>query len=145
MRSFRITLALDGMFPSVLRYWHEKPKYNGIQVSQLIYTCTESKTVQSKQLIAKPWTIVQHENVDAKQQFAGNHCIYLKQKLYNIGNILPRATPIYLHIYIYLSTAPISHVVERPLWERQVVGSNPGHAIPKALKMVLAAPLLALH
>ena len=82
------------------------------------YTCTESKTVQSKQLLAKPWPIVEQENVDAKQQFAGNDCIYLKQKLYNIGNILPGATPTYLHIYIYLSTAPISHMVERPLRER---------------------------
>ena len=71
--------------------------------------------------------------------------VYLKQKLYNIGNILPRATPTYLHIYVYLSTTLISHVVERPLRERLVVGSNPGNAIPKALKMVLAAPLLALH
>ena len=70
---------------------------------------------KSKQLIAKPWPIVQQENVDAKQQFAGNYCIYLKQKLYNIGNILPRVTPTYLHINIYLSTALISHVVERPL------------------------------
>ena len=41
------------------------------------YTCTESKTVQSKQLIAKHWPIVQQENVDAKQQFAGNYCSYI--------------------------------------------------------------------
>ena len=33
-------------------------------------------------------------------------------------------------------------VVEHPLWDREVVGSNPGCAIPKALKMVPVATLL---
>ena len=33
-------------------------------------------------------------------------------------------------------------MVEHPLRERDVVGSNPGHAIPKALKMVPVATLL---
>ena len=33
-------------------------------------------------------------------------------------------------------------MIERPLWEREVVGSNPGDAIPKALKMVPVATLL---
>ena len=37
---------------------------------------------------------------------------------------------------------PISQMVERPLREREVVGSNPGRAIPKALKMVPVATLL---
>ena len=33
-------------------------------------------------------------------------------------------------------------MVEHPLRDREVVGSNPGHAIPKALKMVPVATLL---
>ena len=33
-------------------------------------------------------------------------------------------------------------MVEHPLREREVVGSNPGRAIPKALKMVPVATLL---
>ena len=37
---------------------------------------------------------------------------------------------------------PIARVVERPLREREVAGSKPGHAIPKALKMVPVAALL---
>ena len=37
---------------------------------------------------------------------------------------------------------PIAQMVERPLREREVVGSNPGRAIPKALKMVPVATLL---
>ena len=36
-------------------------------------------------------------------------------------------------------------MVEHPLWERKVVGSNPGHAIPKVLKMVPVAMLGAQH
>ena len=36
----------------------------------------------------------------------------------------------------------IAQMVERPLWEWEVVCSNPGHAIPKALKMVPVATLL---
>ena len=36
---------------------------------------------KSKQLIAKPWPIVQQENVDAKQQFAGNYCIFETEAL----------------------------------------------------------------
>ena len=77
------------------------------QISAFVpnYTCTESKMVQSKQLIAKPWPIVQQENVDAKKQIAGNYCIYLKQKLYNIGYIyhgqLPGNLPTHLYLSIY--------------------------------------------
>ena len=37
---------------------------------------------------------------------------------------------------------PIAQVVERPLREREVAGSKPGRAIPKALKMVTVATLL---
>ena len=37
---------------------------------------------------------------------------------------------------------PIAQVVERPLQEREVAGSKPGRAIPKALKMVPVATLL---
>ena len=37
---------------------------------------------------------------------------------------------------------PITQVVERPLREREVAGSKPGRAIPKALKMVPVATLL---
>ena len=36
----------------------------------------------------------------------------------------------------------IAQVVERPLREREVAGSKPGRAIPKALKMVPVATLL---
>ena len=38
--------------------------------------------------------------------------------------------------------APIAQMVERPLREREVVGSIPGRAKPKALKMVPVATLL---
>ena len=37
---------------------------------------------------------------------------------------------------------PIDQVVERPLREREVAGSKPGPAIPKALKMVPVVTLL---
>ena len=39
-------------------------------------------------------------------------------------------------------TGPGGSVVEHPLRDREVVGSNPGRAIPKALKMVPVATLL---
>ena len=39
-------------------------------------------------------------------------------------------------------TGPGGSVVEHPLREREVVGSNPGRAIPKALKLVPVATLL---
>ena len=41
-----------------------------------------------------------------------------------------------------LGIVPIAQVVERPLREREVVGSKPGRAIPKAFKMVPVATLL---
>ena len=37
---------------------------------------------------------------------------------------------------------PFGSVAERPLRDWEVVGSNPGRAIPKALKMVPVATLL---
>ena len=37
---------------------------------------------------------------------------------------------------------PCGSVVEHPLRDREVVGSNPGSAIPKALKMIPVATLL---
>ena len=40
------------------------------------------------------------------------------------------------------NTGPCGSVVEHPLRDREVVGSNPGRAIPKALKMVPVATLL---
>ena len=40
------------------------------------------------------------------------------------------------------SNGPCGSVVEHPLRNREVVGSNPGRAIPKALKMVPVATLL---
>ena len=44
------------------------------------------------------------------------------------------------------STGPSGSVVEHPLRGREVVGSNPGRAIPKALKMVpVATWLVAQH
>ena len=39
-------------------------------------------------------------------------------------------------------TGPAGSVVEHPLWDREVVGSIAGRAIPKALKMVPVATLL---
>ena len=42
----------------------------------------------------------------------------------------------------FQSAVPIAQVVERPLWEREVIGSKPGCAKPKALKMVPVATLL---
>ena len=39
-------------------------------------------------------------------------------------------------------TGPAGSVVEHPLLDREVVGSIPGRAIPKALKMVPVATLL---
>ena len=39
-------------------------------------------------------------------------------------------------------TGPCGSVVEHPLRDREVMGSNPGRAIPKALKMVPVATLL---
>ena len=41
-----------------------------------------------------------------------------------------------------LNTGPCGSVVEHPLRDREFVGSNPGRAIPKALKMVPVATLL---
>ena len=43
---------------------------------------------------------------------------------------------------LQLGPVPIAQVVELPLREREVVGSKPGRAIPKALKMVPVATLL---
>ena len=40
------------------------------------------------------------------------------------------------------SPVPIAQMVERPLREREVLGSIPGRTIPKALKMVPVAILL---
>ena len=40
------------------------------------------------------------------------------------------------------TTGPAGSVVEHPLRDREVVGSIPGCAIPKALKMVPVATLL---
>ena len=45
-------------------------------------------------------------------------------------------------ICIRLHTGPCGSVVEHPLRDREVVGSNPGRAIPKVLKMVPVAALL---
>ena len=44
--------------------------------------------------------------------------------------------------YPIVSWVPIAQMVECPLREREVVGSFPGRAIPKALKMVPVATLL---
>ena len=49
----------------------------------------------------------------------------------------------YPKMYFVISiTGPAGSVVEHPLRDREVVGSNPGRAIPKALKMVPVATLL---
>ena len=42
----------------------------------------------------------------------------------------------------FLTKSGCGSVVEHPLRDREVVGSNPGRAIPKALKMVPVATLL---
>ena len=47
-----------------------------------------------------------------------------------------------LLVYIKLSQCFAGSVVEHPFRDREVVGSNPGRAIPKALKMVPVATLL---
>ena len=47
-----------------------------------------------------------------------------------------------INYVLSMSTGPAGSVVEHPLRDREVVGSNPGRAIPKALKMVLVATLL---
>ena len=39
-------------------------------------------------------------------------------------------------------TSPAGSVVEHPLRDREVVGSNPGRTIPKAINMVPVATLL---
>ena len=44
-----------------------------------------------------------------------------------------------------METGPCGSVVEHPLRDREVVGSNPGRAIPKALKMVPVATLLGVQ
>ena len=46
------------------------------------------------------------------------------------------------HLNEMVLSCPAGSVVEHPLRDREVVGSNPGHAIPKALKMVPVATLL---
>ena len=43
---------------------------------------------------------------------------------------------------VMVEPVPIAQVVELPLREREVAGSKPGRAIPKALKMVPVATLL---
>ena len=43
---------------------------------------------------------------------------------------------------MYFLSGPRGSEVEHPLRDREVVGSNPGRAIPKALKMVPVATLL---
>ena len=48
---------------------------------------------------------------------------------------------LFTHFTLFLPVL-IAQVVERPLREREVVGSKPGRAIPKALKMVPVATLL---
>ena len=40
------------------------------------------------------------------------------------------------------ATGPAGSMVEHPLRDQEVVGSNPGRAIPKALKMVPVATWL---
>ena len=52
------------------------------------------------------------------------------------------AQPSTLCLVSYLLIGPGGLVLEHPLWDREVVGSNPGRAIPKALKMVPVAILL---
>ena len=47
-----------------------------------------------------------------------------------------------LRMRLHIKPVPIAQMVERPLRERDVVGSIPGRAIPKALKMVPVATLL---
>ena len=46
------------------------------------------------------------------------------------------------NLYVLCSPGPAGSVVEHPLRDREVVGSIPGRAIPKALKMVPVATLL---
>ena len=47
-----------------------------------------------------------------------------------------RSKGVLIIVYHEENPVPITQVVERLLQEREVVGSKPGRAIPKALKMV---------
>ena len=47
-----------------------------------------------------------------------------------------------LKFYIEAASSPGGSVVKHPLREREVKGTNPGRAIPKALKIVPMATLL---
>ena len=44
----------------------------------------------------------------------------------------------------FKSIGAVAQLLERPVCEREVVGSIPGRVIPKTFKMVLAALLFAL-
>ena len=50
----------------------------------------------------------------------------------------------YIHFHLRCFTGLRGSVVEHPLRDREVVGSNPGRAIPKMLKMVPVATLLSI-
>ena len=51
----------------------------------------------------------------------------------------------YLHVHTRDVPALVAQSVECPLRKPDVTGSIPGRDIPKSLKMVLAAPRLALR
>ena len=71
---------------------------------------------------------------------------YITNKLthphFNRGIHLEKGIFAYLDFVI---PVPIAQMVERPLREREVVGSIPGRAIPKILKMVPVATLLVVQ
>ena len=72
---------------------------------------------------------------------------YLRQLLTAAGNCFcnmndTRKFAVFRESIIFQKRVPAGSVVEHPLRDREVVGPNPGRAIPKALKMVLVATLL---
>ena len=64
------------------------------------------------------------------------------ERLTKCLEILRLSLALYNRFYPTLSTGPAGSVVEHLLRDREVVGSNPGRAIPKALKMVPVVTLL---
>ena len=74
-------------------------------------------------------------NVNVKEQYSGKHTI----KFHISPTTSSRKETETLETQ---QPVPTAQVVERPPREREVAGSKPGRAIPKALKMVPVATLL---
>ena len=57
-------------------------------------------------------------------------CTYTEINIVLTHIIMEKTAP--KQTFMTRNTVPIAQMVERPLREREVVGSNPGRAIPKA-------------